>query len=117
MKLSKMVIVLMIAGGGFAVAGEAFKDQIKFGNEAARQNLWAEARFRWQKVLSAEPGNGVAHNNLGVALEREGKIEEAVEHYRLAVKALPENEYARKNLQRCEELLKTARGTKEGAKS
>ena len=116
MKLSRLVVVLVITGAGFAVAGEALKDQIKFGNEAARQNLWAEARFRWEKVLTADPGNGVAHNNLGVALEREGKIEEAVEHYRLAVKALSDNEYARKNLQRCEELLKTARGTKEGSK-
>lgn len=110
----------LCAAAALAVAflgasSEGMREQLRFGNQAAKQNLWGEARFRWQKVLDAEPSNGAAHNNIGVALEREGRIEQALEHYRLAVKELPANTYARKNMQRCEELLKASRGSTEGA--
>ncbi len=106
----KLAIALMLMVSVIGVAAENLKEQIKFGNEAAKQGLWNEARFRWQKVIDADPSNGSAHNNIGVALEREGKIEQAVVEYRLAVKLLPDNSYARKNLQRSEELLKNATG-------
>lgn len=117
MRSYRIAIVLALALCASAMSlragdDEDLHEQLKFGVEAARQNLWREAQFRWMRVLEKDPDNGAAHNNVGVALEREGKIEQAVEHYRLAVKALPANEYARRNLGRCEELLKTALGTK-----
>ena len=39
----------------------------------------------WQKVVATQPGNGRAHNNLGGALLRLGKLKEAKEQLALAV--------------------------------
>ena len=110
---TRLAVCLIGLSASWAFAGVDVKEQLAFGNKAALQDLWNEAKFRWLKVLQVDPGNGAAHNNLGVALEKEGKMEAAVEEYRKAVKALPGNTHAQKNLQRCEELLKNARGAKE----
>ncbi|MEW6363603.1 MAG: tetratricopeptide repeat protein [Acidobacteriota bacterium] len=113
---TRLVICLVGFSASSAFAKVDVKEQLAFGNKAALQDLWNEAKFRWLKVLQVDPGNGAAHNNLGVAFEKEGKMEAAVEEYRKAVKALPGNSYAQKNLQRCQELLKTAQGAKEEKK-
>jgi len=44
------------------------------------------------------PGFSVAHNNLGIALVAEGKIEEAISHYKMAIKLNPDLADAHYNL-------------------
>ena len=77
-----LVTALEPAAGG----GEP-EDTLQFGNLAAKQGLWSEATFRWKRVLRLDPNNGKALNNLAVAYEREGKLEEARQHYELALRA------------------------------
>jgi len=45
------------------------------------------------------PGFSVVHNNLGIALFTEGKIEEAISHYKMAIKLKPDYAAAQKNLE------------------
>jgi len=44
------------------------------------------------------PGFSVVHNNLGIALVAEGKIEEAISHYKMAIKIKPDYADAYNNL-------------------
>ena len=44
----------------------------------------------WQDVVDKRPDNARARNNLGLALKKEGRLEEAAEHYRAAVRLAPE---------------------------
>jgi Flp pilus assembly protein TadD len=112
----RKVVAALVLSASLGMASEDLKEQMRFGIEAAKRNLWSEARFRWKKVIDADPTSGAAFNNLGVALEREGRVEEAVEMYRRAAKLMPANTYVKRNLDRCEEILKGLRGTQEGAK-
>jgi len=45
------------------------------------------------------PGFSVVHNNLGIALLAEGKNEEAISHYKMAIKLNPDFAAAQKNLE------------------
>jgi len=45
------------------------------------------------------PGFSVVHNNLGNALSTERKIEEAISHYKMAIKIKPDYALAQKNLE------------------
>ena len=38
------------------------------------------------------------HNNLGLVIQRQGKIQEAIDHYRMALEFQPNNIHARYNL-------------------
>jgi len=44
------------------------------------------------------PGSPVVHNNLGIALVAEGKNEEAISHYKMAIKLKPSHANAHNNL-------------------
>jgi tetratricopeptide (TPR) repeat protein len=56
----------------------------------------AEAEFR--AAIRLQPDHASAHNNLGVALERQGKLEEAVAEHRAAVQLETDNANAHDNL-------------------
>ncbi len=52
----------------------------------------------WMDVLDHFPGNALAHNNLGSALGREGKINEAIPHFSKAIELNPKYAEALNNL-------------------
>jgi protein O-mannosyl-transferase len=52
----------------------------------------------WNNVLAHRPDNARAHNNVGSALGREGKDEEAVQHFTRAISILPDYPDALNNL-------------------
>lgn len=66
-------------------------DQLDFGVRMARQGLWSEALFRFEKARAAEPNNPRVLNNIAVALEAAGRYEEAMEAYREAIRLAPGN--------------------------
>ena len=72
-------------------------DQINFGVEAAKRNLWEEAIFRWKKVVKAEPNNASAHNNLAVAYEKKGLFLEAEKEYKIAIQLKPKDDFIQSN--------------------
>ncbi len=73
----------------------------QFAIKAAELQLWNEAIFRWQHILKIEPQNAKGHNNLGVAYEAVGKINEAIKAYERATELEPKNKFYRFNYRKC----------------
>jgi tetratricopeptide (TPR) repeat protein len=95
MVLSMLPLVLMI----IQCASSIPADQMSFGIEAAKLDLWDEAIFRWKKVLQQNPDSASAHNNLAVAYEKKSLWEEAKNEYELALKIRPDDKHINANYQ------------------
>jgi tetratricopeptide (TPR) repeat protein len=52
----------------------------------------------WSDTVAKRPGSPRAHNNLGVALTKQGKLDEAVAEYAEAARLKPDEVHARNNL-------------------
>lgn len=79
------------------------QNQLQFGIQAAKKDLWDEAIYRWKKVLLSDPKSASAHNNLAVAYEKKGRWEDARKEYELALSLAPDNKYIQANFQRFKE--------------
>lgn len=75
------------------------RDYNRFALKAQEEKLWREAEYRLRQALELNPKDARLYNNLGVALEAQGKLAEAHAAYEEAVKLAPENEAFRRNLQ------------------
>jgi len=73
--------------------------------QMAKQNLWREAMFRFQRAVEINPTDAQAHNNLAVAYEATGDFEKARKEYLEALKLDRSNEYIQKNYSRFVEFL------------
>ncbi len=73
-------------------------DYNRFAIRAQEEGLWREAEYRLRQALADDPDDARIHNNLGVALEAQAKLEEAYDEYRKAVALDPANETYRRNL-------------------
>lgn len=73
------------------------KQQVEFGIQVARQGLWREAIFRWEKAVELDPDNASARNNLAVAYEQDGQFELAEQNYERALDLNSDNMYIRQN--------------------
>jgi Flp pilus assembly protein TadD len=74
--------------------------QLDVGVRAARDNLWREALFRFQRAIQIDPQNAMAQNNLAVAYEGIGEFEKARVAYTEALKLDRSNQYIQKNYSR-----------------
>jgi len=72
-----------------------------------RNQVYHSELALWQDTLAHRPANGRAHNNLGIALNEAGRIEEAAGHYREAARLMPLSADARLNL--CYALVRLGR--------
>jgi Flp pilus assembly protein TadD len=70
---------------------------MQFGTEAARDGLWREATLRWERALKADPSNARLYNNLAVAYESAGRLEDAEHAYREARRLDPASKAIREN--------------------
>lgn len=73
-------------------------DYNRFAIRAQEEGLWREAEYRLRQALADDPDDARLHNNLGVALEAQAKLEDAYDEYRKAVELDPANETYRRNL-------------------
>ena len=64
----------------------------------AQVQYWKNSSALWTRALDVTDDNYVAHNNLGLALAGQGKIDEAIEHYNEALRLRPNYATARTNL-------------------
>jgi protein O-mannosyl-transferase len=66
----------------------------------ARSQLpyWRNSEVFWNHMLAVTSNNYVAHNNLGVMLERRGQVDDAMSHYRQTLKLQSVTGEARHNL-------------------
>lgn len=97
---SGFVLTLLLAGQSAALDQlheRQARQEIEFGIEVARQGLWKEAMYRWQKAAELDPTNAQARNNLGVAYEQAGEFELAEQEYKRALELDPKSMYIRQN--------------------
>ena len=59
---------------------------------------WRDSIVLFEKALASTSGNYVAHHNLGVALQDQGRLGDAIAHYRTALRLLPDYADAHRNL-------------------
>ena len=64
----------------------------------SRNNIWSSEIALWQDNVEKSPQKARPQNNLGLALKKNGHIEEAKEHYLQALRINPESEEAHNNL-------------------
>ena len=89
-----VVLILVVGSGTAAPRADERSDaraQVEFGIEVARRGLWKEAIFRWERALELDPTYAEAWNNLAVAFEQQGMLEEAREAYETALDLAPDN--------------------------
>jgi Tfp pilus assembly protein PilF len=99
-KLAFYLLVLLVLVISFSSCARQLMDnQLLFGIQAARQDLWDEAIFRWKKVVLSDANSAAAHNNLAVAYEKKGLWEEAKNEYEIALKLRPGNAHIKANYQ------------------
>ena len=77
------------AGSRDATQTEAYN---RFAIKAAQAQLWNEAVFRWKQVINIDPEDSKAHNNLGVAYEALGNMDEAIASYQRAAELKTEQQ-------------------------
>ena len=72
---------------------------VPLGAATVRRNaLYHSARAMWVDVVNKDPDNLAAHNNLGNILAADRQFDEAVEHYKAALRTNPNNADAHNNL-------------------
>ena len=63
-------------------ARDAARKQVDFGIDVARHGLWNEAAYRFERALDLDvPMCAAAYNNLAIAYERFGRLDEARRMY------------------------------------
>lgn len=80
-----LIIVFQLPYTGFAQSDKVI---LKKGNEAYQKNEFEKAAEQYRKVTAKTPDNATAQYNLGNALYKNSKTEEAVTAYESAVKNL-----------------------------
>ena len=100
MRSAILVVVLLLASSLPAFAQkprEEAEKQLKFGLTVAQHNLWREAISRFERAADIDPTYAAAHNNLGIAYEQQGDLDNARKAYERALKLEPGNDYIKRN--------------------
>lgn len=89
-ELTKVAALLLfiVFGLPFSAVAQSDKAIIKKGNEAYQKNEFEKAAEQYQKVITKTPDNATAQYNLGNALYKNSKTDEAVNAYESAAKNL-----------------------------
>ena len=93
--------LIVLSGCGISPEKVSVNQYNDFGVRSAESKLWNEAIFRWNQVLNIDPRNAKAHNNLGVAFEALGRIDDALESYKRATELDSNSKYYRFNYRKC----------------
>jgi type IV pilus assembly protein PilF len=103
LKLFLLMALLVLASSACSSRGldlDQSRDQLQFGVQMAKANLWREAMFRFERAVEIDPNNPNALNNLAVAYEGIGEFEKARDTYARALAADRSNQYIQKNYSR-----------------
>jgi len=99
-EVKKIIIVTMGVLLMAACAVNSYRSDFEFANKLAKEGLWQEAIYRYQKTMTPDGGSAALHNNLAVALEGLGRTDDARVEYELALKLAPANEQIQSNFNR-----------------
>ena len=83
--------------------------QVRIGVWAAEHDLWEEAVYRWTRALETDPDSAAARNNLAVAYEKMGRLEDARREYERALKLAPKHPQIKSNFDRFNRAAETGR--------
>jgi Flp pilus assembly protein TadD len=75
-------------------ADQLYKDALQLANSGKAD----EAINLLEKLLKQEPGNAVAHNDLGVLFQKNGQRDKSRQHHEEAARLQPANKVFQKNL-------------------
>jgi Flp pilus assembly protein TadD len=106
----RWVCLILLLGAATAGAEQqsrhrdAAEEQVEFGIEVAKHGLWQEAAYRFRKATHLDPSYAEAFNNLGVAFEQIGNLDEARVMYEQALALDPDDSYIRDNYERFREI-------------
>jgi spermidine synthase len=81
-----------------AVLNAAFLDKYQRATDLLEQRDYTEAVDEFLAALQLMPESVEAHNNLGIALASQGKLEQAIDEFRRALAVQPDFEDAKRNL-------------------
>jgi Tfp pilus assembly protein PilF len=106
-RLMTLTLTLVLAQVGTAAAqgpperdrGRA-RQQVDFGVAMAVKGLWQEAIFRFEHARQLDPEYAEAYNNLAVAFESVGRLDEARAMYEQALALDPTRPYIQENYDR-----------------
>ena len=87
--------------------------QLAFGVQMARRQLWNEALFRFRQAAKMEPNNPRIVNNLAVACEATGQFDEALAYYKDALKLSPTDRTVKGNYTRFVEFYQSLKPPEE----
>ena len=108
MKVSVVALVAAVAtlaaAPSFADAKSDAKTQVEFGINVAQRGLWREAIYRWEKAVDLDPTYAAAFNDLAIAYEHEGQLEDARKAYEKALEIEPNNADIRQNYELFKEI-------------
>lgn len=104
--------VIAIAACGVALSAtlagaadrKAAQEQVDFGIRVARQGLWREATYRWERAVELDPTYAAAYNNLAVAYEQAGALDKAKQAYQKAAELDPKNVSIKQNIELFKEI-------------
>jgi len=97
----KQIIFLIAAVSLLAgCSANRMQTEYKFGNKLAKIGLWKEAHYRWTRALREGKDTAAVHNNIGIALEFQNRLDEAEKEYKKALELDPDNQYIKRNLTR-----------------
>lgn len=97
-------VVALVALASLAFAAPAYADrhsdakaQVEFGISVAEKGLWKEAIYRWERAVELDPDYAGAWNDLAVAYEQDGRLDDAKKAYERAMKIAPDDQNIRQN--------------------
>ena len=96
--------LIFASAASFADQRGDAKAQVAFGVAVAKQALWREAIYRWERAIQIDPTYAAAYNNLAVAYEQEGLIDKARAAYEKALALDPKNAAIRQNYELFKEI-------------
>ena len=94
MRTTLVAVTLVIAFGATVPCAQDRSEaeaQVDFGIDVARRGLWKEAIFRWERAIDIDPTYAEAWNNLAIAFEQQGLLDQAREAYETALDLAPDN--------------------------
>jgi tetratricopeptide (TPR) repeat protein len=105
-----LAICLVLAVADVWAASPSSKqagEELEFGYKAARRGYWQEALERFELANELTPNQPRILNNIAVALEANGRFDEARTTYQAALALAPNDSRMRTNFQRFEEFYAT----------
>jgi len=88
-RLLALLLTLSVAATSPAAVAQSIDQLIEQGTAAQAADNYAQAELIWHRVIEIDPKNAIAYYNLGNALYKQGKLEEAIAAYHQTIQLNP----------------------------